>query len=317
LRVAATLIDAQGRTIWSSRYDESLGDLFELQDRIALQVAGQLPVKLRGAEIARANWLADGASEARAWVLRALPHFWAHERTENDHAIQLLSRALDVDRHDVRALAYKAWAISQRPAYLWSEDAEADRSEAQALASRAAARAHDDPPALVAISAAFSLILSDPSPALAFAQRAVSIDPSNAWGRMRLGWALNYTGRPAEALSEFSQAQRLSPIDPLLYNMRIGAAISHVGLGNFDRAIATIQDVIASTPQVSWAYRILASIYRRLGDPLGEALATRKLVDANPGLTLKQLEKALPPGLVQQTSTYISWQLLDDDQPRQ
>jgi tetratricopeptide (TPR) repeat protein len=130
---------------------------------------------------------------------------------------------------------------------------------------------------------------------------------------MRLGWALNYSGRPAEALPEFSQAQRLSPLDPLLYNMRIGAAVSHVGLGNFDLAIATIHDVIANTPQVSWAYRILASIYRRLGDLSGEARATQKLVEANPGLTMKQLETALPPGLVQQTSTYIPWQLLEDD----
>jgi hypothetical protein len=95
--------------------------------------------------------------------------------------------------------------------------------------------------------------------------------------------------------------------------MRIGAAISHVGLGNFDLAIAIIHDVIANTPQVSWAFRILASIYRRLDDLSGEALATRRLVEANPGLTMKQLETALPPGLVQQTSTYISWQLLDED----
>jgi len=236
----------------------------------------------------------------------------AHERAENDHAVHLFSRALDVDRHDVRALAYKAWAIAQRPPYLWSEDPEADRTEARNLAHRAASRAHDDPPALVAISAAFSLTLSDPAPALAFAQRAVAIDPNNAWGRMRLGWALNYSGRPAEALPEFDKARRLSPLDPLLYNMRIGAAISQVGLRNLDEAIAIIRDVIASTPQVSWAYRILASIYRRLGDPMSEALATRKLVEANPGLTVKQLEDALPPGMVQQAPTYIPWQLLDE-----
>jgi hypothetical protein len=105
VRIGAHLVDVQGHTIWSARYDESLDDLFELQDRIALQVAGQLPVKLRGAEIVRANSLVDGAGQARAWVLRALPHFWAHQRAENDHAIQLLSGALDVDRYDGRSLS--------------------------------------------------------------------------------------------------------------------------------------------------------------------------------------------------------------------
>lgn len=312
VRVAVNLLDAQGRTIWSSRHDEMLGDPFELQDSIAMQIAGQLPVKLREAEIARAGALPREADEARAWVLRALPYFWLHDRAANDHAIHLFSRALRVDGDDVRALAYMAWAIAQRPAYLWSRDAEADRAEAKALAGRAAARAGDDPPTLAAISAAFSMTLTDPLPALAFAQRAIDIDPNNAWGRMRLGWALNYCGRPALALPEFDHARRLSPHDPFLYNMRIGAAIAHVGLGNFAVAIAIIDDVIAGTPQVCWAYRILASLYRRMGDPAREASVTAKLVEAHPGLTMQQLERSLPPGMIRQDRTYIPWQLLDE-----
>lgn len=314
VRIAVNLLDAQARTIWSSHYDETLDDLFALQDRIAMQVAGQLPVKLRGAEIARANTPGKGFGEARAWVLRALPHFWAHEREANDRAIQFLSRAIEVDGDDVRAMAYKAWAIAQRSAYLWSGDAGADRAEAQALASQAAARVHNDAPALVAISAAFSLTLADASPALAFAHRAIELDPNNAWGRMRLGWALNYSGRPADGLPEFDKARRLSPLDPFLYNMRIGAAISQVGLRNFDAAITIINAVIASTPQVTWAYRILASIYRQIGDTTSEAAATRKLVEANPKLTMKQLADALPPGMVQQSPMYISWRLLGESQ---
>lgn len=312
VRIAVNLLDAEGHTIWSARYDETLDDLFELQDHIAMQVAGQLPVKLRGAEIARVNDLGAESGEARAWVLRALPYFWAHEPTANDHAIALLSQALEIDPHDVRAAAYKAWAIAHRPVYLWSTNAEADRTMAQSLVRRAAAFVQEDPPALVAISAAFSLTLADPSPGLAFAQRAIELDPNNAWGRMRLGWALNYSGRPAEALPEFERARRLSPLDPFLYNMRIGAAISHVGLGGFDVAVEIIHDVIANTPHVTWAYRVLASIYRRMGDTAGEAAATRKLLEANPGLTVKQLEEALPPGLIHQSSTFIPWPLLEN-----
>ncbi len=312
VRIAVNLLNAQGHMIWSSRFDEMLGDLFALQDSIAMQVTGQLPGRLRGAEIFRARTLPGEPVKARAWVLRAMPNFWAHERAANDHAIDLLSRALEADGTDARALAFKAWALAQRPAYLWSQDASADRLEARALATRAIPRANDDPAALVAISAALGLVLSDPLPSLAFARRALEIDPNNAWGRMRLGWALNYTGQPGKALAEFDHAQRLSPLDPFLYNMRIGAAIAHVGLGNFDRAIVLVRDVIAVMPHLSWAYRILASIFRHLGDGVGEADATGRLLEANPGLTVTQLEDALPPGMAGRNPPYISWQLLDD-----
>ncbi|CAM3361720.1 DNA-binding winged helix-turn-helix (wHTH) domain-containing protein [Paracoccus aminovorans] len=309
VRVAVNLVDAQGCTIWSSRFDETLGNILKVQDSIAMRIAGQLPVWLREAEILRA----DQADEARACVLRALPYFWQHDREANDQAIRLLSRALTAEADDIRALSYLAWALAQRPVYLWSHDPAADRAKALHLANRAAARAGSDPPALVAISAAFSLTMTDPLPALAFAKRAVAIDPSNAWGRMRLGWALNYCGRPAAALPEFDHALRLSPRDPFLYNFRIGAAIAHVGLGNFDRAIAIVDEVIASTPQLSWAYRILASIYRQTGDAAREAHFTAKLIEANPGLTMKQLEDAVPPSMKGQSPIYIPWQLLAED----
>lgn len=315
VRIAFSLLDAQGCSLWSARFDETLGDLFKLQDSIAMQIAGQLPVWLRDAEIARADALPGETDEARAWVLRALPFFWQHDRAANDHAIHLLSRALSVDGNNVRALSYLAWALAQRPVYLWSSDPEGDRNKARNFASRAAQRAGTDPPALVAISAAFSLTLTDPLPALAFAQRAIDIDPNNAWGRMRLGWAHNYNGHPAEALPEFDYARRLSPHDPFIYNFRIGAAVAHVGLGDFRSATAIIDEVIASTPQVSWAYRILASIYRQTGDAVREAFAVKKLLEANPGLTTKQLEEALPPVMLRQGPVYIPWQVLRGDSP--
>lgn len=313
VRVAVNFVDAQGCTIWSSRFDETLGDIFKLQDSIATQIAGQLPVWLREAEIARADALPGESEEARAWVLRALPYFWQHDRDANDHAIRLLSRALTAEADDVRALSYMAWALAQRPVYMWARDPVADRGKALHLANRAAARAGSDPPALVAISAAFSLTMTDPLPALVFAQRAIAIDPSNAWGRMRLGWALNYCGRPAAALLEFDNALQLSPRDPFLYNIRIGAAIAHVGLGSFEQAISIVSEVIANTPQVSWAYRILASIYRQMGDASREALVTAKLLEANPDLTMTQLEYSVPPGMVRQSPTFISWQLPTED----
>lgn len=88
--------------------------------------------------------------------------------------------------------------------------------------------------------------------------------------------------------------------------MHIGAAISAIGLGNFDTAIVPVNEVIAGTPQVTRA-RHIASIHRSMGAEVSEADANRKPVGASPGLTMKQRGDALPPGMIQQSSTSIPW----------
>lgn len=305
LRIGVSLLDTGGHSLWSDRFDDTLDDLFELQDRIATQVAGQLPGKVRAAEIACVDRNCQITNEARAWVLRALPHFWAHQREENAHAIILLSRALEVDRNDVRALAYKAWAVAQQPSYMWSDDADADRAEAFRLASRAAERVQDDAPALVAISAAYSMAAADGARALAFARRALELDPNNAWGRMRLGWALLYDQQPAEALIEFARARRLSPLDPFFFNMRIGTAAAQADLGNFDLAIRLIHEALMNTPGIDWAYRLLVSLYGRIGDVPNATAAARKLLEAHPGLTMERLAASVPPAVAAGNPAYL------------
>src|SRR5262249_55661407 len=55
VRITAQLIDAQsGAHLWADRFDGSLEDVFELQDQIAISVAGVIEPTLRQAEIERA-----------------------------------------------------------------------------------------------------------------------------------------------------------------------------------------------------------------------------------------------------------------------
>jgi len=56
VRISVQLIDGKSaNTLWAHRFDDRLDDLFDLQDRIAAQVAGQISPNLRTAEIARAS----------------------------------------------------------------------------------------------------------------------------------------------------------------------------------------------------------------------------------------------------------------------
>jgi tetratricopeptide (TPR) repeat protein len=252
-------------------------------------------VPLRSAEIARAHEPTVTHPDVRALILRAMPLFWAHRPEANARAVELLTEALALDPDNTRARAYKAWALIQKPSYMWSDDPAADREAALALAEAAAGTVGDDPPALVAISAAYSMGVAGHSPAIGFARRALAIDPSNAWGHMRLGWGLVNEDLSDEALAAFDHARRLSPLDPFLFNMNIGTAVARARQGRYDLAIPLLEETLLSVPGVTWAYRLLAGFYARAGDPERATSAADKLLKAYPGLTIEQLESTLPP----------------------
>ena len=56
LRIIVQLIETEGgANVWSSRFDGTLGEFFDLEDRITEQVAGALQPSVRIAEIERAR----------------------------------------------------------------------------------------------------------------------------------------------------------------------------------------------------------------------------------------------------------------------
>ena len=64
LRISVQLVRGHdGHTLWTARFDDRLDDLFDLLDRIAAQVAGQILPNLRAAEIARAR-----EKQADQWI---------------------------------------------------------------------------------------------------------------------------------------------------------------------------------------------------------------------------------------------------------
>ena len=74
VRITGQLIDATtGTHLWADRFDGPLGDVFDLQDKVATSVAGVIEPALRQAEIARAQRKRPESLDAYDLYLRALP----------------------------------------------------------------------------------------------------------------------------------------------------------------------------------------------------------------------------------------------------
>ncbi len=295
IRISVELVSASdGRALWAERFDDRKDDLFDLQDRIAAQIAGQIAPNLRAAEIARASLRPTADRTAYELVLTALPRFWAHRREENLKAIALLDTALDHAPDYAPALAYKAWCHAHQCSYLWGKDAVTDRQAAVDLVAQAAPLSGDDPASLVALSAASALAGDDFDQADLFADRALTLDPNNAWGWLRKGWNANYRGFPEESLAYFDRAEALSPLDPFHFNVLFGRAASLRVLKRYDEAIELIKRGMRAGPGVVWAYRMLFSALWMAGRKPEALEAGRKWRESNPGLTPELMRALLP-----------------------
>lgn len=296
VRISIQLVDgANGRTLWSDRFDDQIDDVFDLQDRIAAQVAGQLSTNLRSAEIEMARTHAPTDRTAYELVLSAMPLFWTHDRDDNAKAIALFDAALSRDPEYALALAMKAWGLAQQTVYLWTDKPAPVRKSAEKLAGQAVVGAGDHVLTLVAIGAAISMCSNETDRAKSFLDHALAIDPNCAWGWMRMGFLHVYSDRPEEARTAFDRAISLSPLDPFMHNMVLGQGMAEFRSGNYEAARQLVEQGMKIGPGVQWALRPLISIYQALGREEDAMRAAEEFKKAHPGITLRLILDSLPP----------------------
>ncbi|MES0883879.1 BTAD domain-containing putative transcriptional regulator [Roseibium sp. SCP14] len=306
LRITVQLVETEnGTQLWSDRFEGDLSEQFELQDHIASRVAGAIHPSIRASEIDIARRTKPENQQAYDFVMRALPHFWAHRDEGNRKALALLDKALERDPDYGVALAYKAWCHAQQACYLWSENPKRDKSLAISTANQAALCVSDHAAALTAIGAAYTIASTDRELAESFILRSLDMDPNNAWGWMRLGWLGVLFNRTENSHECFRKSIELSPRDPFLFNVYFGMSAAHARENDLPKAIELAEKGLRAGPGVTWAYRMLAAYCARHGDEKKSKYAIEKLIEHNPGLTMERLRAGLPQGYVLSDPEYF------------
>src|SRR5207237_7565158 len=100
VRITGQLIDAlSGTHLWADRFDGSLKDVFELQDRVAVSVAGVIEPALQAAETRRAAPRPTTDLGAYDLYLRAVATFFPITRERVFEALRLFEQAIAIDPH--------------------------------------------------------------------------------------------------------------------------------------------------------------------------------------------------------------------------
>ena len=293
LRIIVQLIQTEaGAHVWSSRYDGTVDEFFDLQDRITQQVAGALQPSIRLAEIERSRRKRPQDLGSYDYTMRAMPHLWVLEKEGSAKALELLESALAIDPEYPLALALAGWCHAQRSVYNWADNIADSQTKARALAERAANLSGDDP-LILTVLGAVNTFVRNYGTARVLLERALTLDPNCAWGWSRLGWIENYSDRPQKALQDFEQALRLSPIDPMNFNNYAGIGSAHEVAQDYDKAVEFYRRALLERPHATWIHRNLASALVGAGHVEEAKAAFAEMMRAYPDLTVTKFKEAM------------------------
>jgi TolB-like protein len=211
LRVLITLASAvNDRAVWSAHYDQSAGEPLGVQDRMLAAMVGRIEPALLDHEASRSLNGNKGASDHWSLFLRGRWRFWRAKAEDFETALNLLAEARRLRPDDVPTITLQA---------------------------------------LCHLGQAWTGVTGDPRHCVIQAydlmERAVALDPGDAYARCVHGMVLSFMGRADQALAEQRLALDLNPY--------LAAAAGEMGRlsllsNNLEEAIEWSSTAIASAP---------------------------------------------------------------------
>ena len=301
VRITAQLIDAaSGAHLWADRFDGSLEDVFDLQDKVASSVAGVIEPALQTAETARSAHRPTNDLTAYDLYLRAYSMALSSGKQFPD-ALGLLEQAIARDPRYGPALAQAAVCCVRLVVDGRSTDPDADALKGADFARRALEVAGDDPAIMANAAKALAYFGEDIGAMKALVDRALVLNPNFARGWHISGGLRMWAGEPDVAIEHVEIALRLSP------RARVGSSIAFMGRAyflnrRFDDAVPKLLLAIQEDPSSPEPYRSLASCYAHMGR-LDEA---REVVKRLRAITPVVVPRATPYRDAEQRELYLS-----------
>jgi adenylate cyclase len=274
VRITGQLIAAEtGAHVWADRFEGSLEDIFELQDRITESVVGAVEPSLRLAEIKRARSKPTANLHAYDCFLRAWQRLSMDPRPQGtDEALAELRRAIELDPDYSAAKALYGWATQLRTSAR-GHRIEAEVRDGVRMAREALAAHHDDLITLVTAGWALCWLDWAYDEANDAVDRALKLAPDVAVVLNHAGWVRAFAGDPAEAEELFRRAIRVSPLDPQMGHLLHGLSIACLRRGKYEEALAASERASRERPTAQRALLLSLVALGRL--PEATALAQR------------------------------------------
>ena len=227
VRITTRLVDsAKDRQIWAESYDKELKEIFSIQSDIALQIATALRAKLTPAEKGRIEKKPTENPKAYEFYLKGREYYSRLRKEDNEQAIELFNKALELDPNYALAYAGMADAYCQRT---WR----------------------------------FGFPKTWFDKAIEAGQKAISLDPNLAEAYKALAMGYFAKGWIRKSIEMSQKAVEFNPNSDLsLYFL----GVSYDAVGKFDKALPLLKKAMAVNPAMGSPYSAIGHCYYGLDD---------------------------------------------------
>ncbi len=226
LRIGVQLTDAEsGYQLWAARYDREMSDVFAIQEEIAQNIVETLKVTLTPEESGALQIAPTRDARAYDYYLRGRKFYYLYNRRDIEFAIQVFTRAIEIDPSFVLAHA----GLADCWTYTWYNIERSDRARREADTA---------------------------------SHRAVELDPTSAQAQASRAQALSLNGRNKEADRAFETAIQA---DPELFEAYYFYARHAFANGEAEKAVRLYEQAIRVRPEDYQAPLLMAQIYDDLG----------------------------------------------------
>jgi adenylate cyclase len=291
VRITAQLIDGvKGHHLWAERFDRKIEEIFTVQDEIALKIVKTLHIKMQAGQVGSET--GRGAKNLDVFLksMEARAQVLRYTREGNARARKLFEEVIALDPNYARG--YSGLAISYA-SEVWLGTSKSPReSLAKAIGFAEKAVSLDESDATAHASLAYLLGMTRQyDSAIAQTERALALDPNSYSVINNCGIALAYSGKHEEALPLLEKAARMNPA---MAQSFVVSSMAYRIVGRYDKAWEQAKKAVERDPKSPLAQIALAATCILAGRE-DEARATAaEVLKMNPTFSVEQYGKTLP-----------------------
>lgn len=280
-----------GQSVWASRYDRPLDNIFEVQDEIRNKIVSALSIQLLGREATQLERRQTDSFKAYDLFLQGRRLYNQFTLETFVRAESLYLQAIELDPEFARAYGALAMARVRRNQIEEDIDRAAVLDESLVLAQRAVEIEPTSPQTQWVLGFIY-MAKGEFARAAEVVERSVALSPNFADGYGLLALINNQMGRGDQALRFIRKGMRLNPGYSWDYPYNEGRAFYL--MGEYDKAIASLLLALERNEN-AWNPRLyLAASYARLGRLEEAEWEITQLQMNSPGLTISSTNNVLP-----------------------
>jgi adenylate cyclase len=304
VRITGQLIEAEsGHHVWAERFDATLEDMFDLQDRIAESIVNAIEPNVRRAEIERVRVKPTSDLQAYDMMMRALPGVMpAASGAGRDEALDFIRRALE---KDPRYALAKGLGASLCTAKFLLDGGDVDCLKlGLRYAEEALSESNDDPTVLAYAGMTLGTLgyrerghrvlgfrYDEAERAI---ERALSLSPNLLVVQVCAGQVRSVLGDGDKALEHFQRAMRISPLDPGTGGFIASVGSAHLVAGRFEEALSAARRSLQESPDLVLSRAVIVLALGHLGRIAEAKQAVKRLLEVAPGFTVLAYESLSP-----------------------